>query len=425
VRVIDPKLLRTDPDRLRRAQEARGESPELVDRLLAADETRRSSIAAFERLRAEQKELGGRIPKASADERQQLLARTKELAAQVKDAQAASDEAGSTFDALMLQLPNPVFDDVPRGGEDDFVVVEQVGTPRDFEAEGFTARDHLEIGQVLGAIDMERGAKVSGSRFYFLTGQGAQLELALTQLAMAKAFEWGFTPILPPALVKPSAMEGTGFLGQAAQDVYHLPADDLYLVGTSEVALAAYHSEEILDAAQLPISYAGYSPCFRREAGSYGKDTKGIFRVHWFDKVEMFVYCAPEDAHAQHQRLLEYEKEFLSLLGLPFQVLEVAAGDLGLSAARKYDCYGWVPSQGKYREITSTSNCTEFQSRRLNTRARYESGVGPVATLNGTLCAMTRMIILLLENHQQADGSVLVPEALRPYLGGRDRLTPA
>jgi seryl-tRNA synthetase len=425
VRVIDPKLLRTDPDRLRRAQEARGESPELVDRLLAADETRRSSIAAFERLRAEQKELGGRIPKASPDERQQLLARTKELAAQVKDAQAASDEAGSTFDALMLQLPNPVFDDVPRGGEDDFVVVEQVGTPRDFEAEGFTARDHLEIGQVLGAIDMERGAKVSGSRFYFLTGQGAQLELALTQLAMAKAFEWGFTPILPPALVKPSAMEGTGFLGQAAQDVYHLPADDLYLVGTSEVALAAYHSEEILDAAQLPISYAGYSPCFRREAGSYGKDTKGIFRVHWFDKVEMFVYCAPEDAHAQHQRLLGYEKEFLSLLGLPFQVLEVAAGDLGLSAARKYDCYGWVPSQGKYREITSTSNCTEFQSRRLNTRARYESGVGPVATLNGTLCAMTRMIILLLENHQQADGSVLVPEALRPYLGGRDRLTPA
>ncbi len=425
MQVIDPKLLRTDPDRLRRAQEARGESPELIDQLLSADERRRSSIAAFERLRAEQKELGALIPKAVGDERQQLLVRTKELAAHVKDAQAASDEAGATFDALMLQLPNPVFDDVPRGGEDDFVVVEEVGSPRDFEAEGFAPRDHLEIGQLLGAIDMERGAKVSGSRFYFLTGQGAQLELALTQLAMAKAFEWGFTPVLPPALVKPSAMEGTGFLGQAAQDVYHLPADDLYLVGTSEVALAAYHSEEILDASQLPISYAGYSPCFRREAGSYGKDTKGIFRVHWFDKVEMFVYCAPEDAHAQHQRLLGYEKEFLSLLGLPFQVLEVAAGDLGLSAARKYDCYGWVPSQGKYREITSTSNCTEFQSRRLNTRARYENGVGPVATLNGTLCAMTRMIILLLENHQQADGSVVVPEALRPYLGGRDRLAPA
>jgi len=422
--VIDPKLLRTDPDRLRRAQEARGESPELIDQLLSADEARRGSIAAFERLRAEQKELGALIPKASGEEKQQLLARTKELAAQVKAAQATSDEAGATFDALMLQLPNPVFDDVPRGGEDDFVVVEQVGAPRDFAAEGFTPRDHLELGQILGAIDMERGAKVSGSRFYFLTGQGAQLELALTALAMAKAAEWGFTPILPPALVKPSAMEGTGFLGQAAQDVYHLDDDDLYLVGTSEVALAAYHSEEILEGAKLPISYAGYSPCFRREAGSYGKDTRGIFRVHWFDKVEMFVYCAPEDAHEQHQRLLGYEKEFLSLLGLPFQVLEVAAGDLGLSAARKYDCYAWVPSQGKYREITSTSNCTEFQSRRLNTRARYEGGVGPVATLNGTLCAMTRMIILLLENHQQPDGSVTIPEALRPYLGGRDVLLP-
>ena len=424
MRVIDPKLLRTDPDRLRRAQEARGESPELIDQLLSADEARRASIAAYERLRAEQKELGALIPKATGDEKIQLLARTKELSAQVKDAQARSDEAGAAFDALMLTLPNPVFEDVPRGGEDDFVVVEQVGSPRDFAAEGFAPRDHLELGQLLGAIDMERGAKVSGARFYFLTGQGTQLELALTAFAMAKAAEWGFTPILPPALVKPSAMEGTGFLGQAAQDVYHLPADDLYLVGTSEVALAAYHSEEILEAAQLPISYAGYSPCFRREAGSYGKDTRGIFRVHWFDKVEMFVYCAPEDAHEQHQRLLGYEKEFLSLLGLPFQVLEVAAGDLGLSAARKYDCYAWVPSQGKYREITSTSNCTEFQSRRLNTRARYEGGVGPVATLNGTLCAMTRMIILLLENHQQADGSVRIPEALRPYLMGREALLP-
>lgn len=423
--VIDPKLLRTDSDRLRRAQEARGESPELINQLLSADETRRSSIASFERLRAEQKELGALIPKATGDEKQQLLARTKELAAQVKDAHATSDEAGTTFDALMLQLPNPVFDDVPRGGEDDFVVVEKVGTPRDFEAEGFAPRDHLELGQILGAIDMERGAKVSGSRFYFLTGQGAQLELALTAFAMAKAAEWGFTPILPPALVKPSAMEGTGFLGQAAQDVYHLPDDDLYLVGTSEVALAAYHSDEILDGAKLPISYAGYSPCFRREAGSYGKDTRGIFRVHWFDKVEMFVYCDPADAHEQHQRLLGYEKEFLSLLGLPFEVLEVAAGDLGLSAARKYDCYAWVPSQRRYREITSTSNCTEFQSRRLNTRARYEGGVGPVATLNGTLCAMTRMIILLLENHQRPDGSVAIPEALRPYMGGRDLLLPA
>ncbi len=422
--MIDPKLLRTEPDRLRTAQEARGESVALVDELISADEARRSSIAAFESLRAEQKSLGKDVARAKGDEKAALITRTRELAAQVKAADAAATEAGARFDELMLALPNPVFDDVPRGGEDDFVVVSEHGTPRDFEAEGLTPRDHLELGELLGAIDMPRGAKVSGARFYFLTGQGAMLELALINLAMAKATEWGFTPVLPPALVKPSAMEGTGFLGQAAQDVYHLPADDLYLVGTSEVALAAYHSDEILDAATLPRLYAGYSPCYRREAGSYGKDTKGIFRVHWFDKVEMFVYCHPDEADALHRKLLEFEKEFITALELPFQVLEVASGDLGLSAARKYDCYGWIPSQGKYREITSTSNCTTFQARRLNIRMRSDAGIEAVATLNGTLCAMTRMIICLLENHQQADGSVRIPEALRPYLGGREFLTP-
>ncbi len=422
--MIDPKLLRTEPDRLRAAQEARGESVELVDRLVEADAARRSAIAAFESLRAEQKSVGRDVARAKGDEKAALIARTRALAEQVKAASAEADEAGARFDELMLALPNPVFDDVPRGGEDDFTVVSVHGTPRDFEAEGFTPRDHLELGELLGAIDMPRGAKVSGARFYFLTGQGAMLELALINLAMAKAMEWGFTPILPPALVKPSAMEGTGFLGQAAQDVYHLPADDLYLVGTSEVALAAYHSDEILDAATLPRLYAGYSPCYRREAGSYGKDTKGIFRVHWFDKVEMFVYCHPDEADALHAKLLEFEKEFITALELPFQVLEVASGDLGLSAARKYDCYGWIPSQGKYREITSTSNCTTFQARRLNIRMRTAEGTESVATLNGTLCAMTRMIILLLENHQLPDGSVRIPEALRPYLGGREFLTP-
>ena len=422
--MIDPKVLRTDPDRVRRSQQARGESVALVDELLAADQNRRQAIASFESRRAEQNQLGKLIPRATADEKPGLLARTKQLAAEVKQAQAASDDSAARFDELMRQLPNVVHDGVPMGGENDFVVVETIGTPRDFAVEGFAPRDHLELGELLGAIDMERGAKVSGSRFYFLTGQGALLELALLQLAMAKATRWGFTPILPPALVKPSAMEGTGFLGQAAQDVYHLPDDDLFLVGTSEVALAAYHSDEILDGEALPLSYVGFSPCFRREAGSYGKDTRGIFRVHWFDKVEMFVYCAPEDSAAQHQRLLGFEKEFISSLELPFQVLEVAAGDLGLSAARKYDCYGWLPTQDRYREITSTSDCTEFQTRRLNTRARYGDQVGPVATLNGTLCAMTRMIIMLLENHQQADGSVRVPEALRPYLGGVESLLP-
>ncbi|WP_028709742.1 serine--tRNA ligase [Propionicicella superfundia] len=415
--MIDPKLLRTDPDRLRRAQQARGESVELVDDLIAADEARRAAVTSFETLRAGQKDLGKQVSRASGDEKQELLGRTKRLAAEVKEAEAAAAGADAAFTELMLTLPNPVFDDVPRGGEDDFTVVETIGSPRDFAAEGFTPRDHLELGQLLGAIDMERGAKVSGSRFYFLTGQGALLEFALINHAIRVATEWGFTPVIPPALVKPSAMEGTGFLGQAAQDVYHLPADDLYLVGTSEVALAAMHSAEILDADTLPRHYVGYSPCYRREAGSYGKDTRGIFRVHWFDKVEMFVYCDSADAEAEHQRLLEFEKTFISSLGLPFQVLEVAAGDLGLSAARKYDCYGWIPTQGRYREITSTSNCTEFQARRLNIRARYAEGVRPVSTLNGTLCAMTRTIIMILENHQQADGSVTVPEVLRPYLG--------
>ena len=422
--VIDPRLLRTDPDRIRRSQQARGESVELVDDLLVADEARRSGIAAFESLRAEQKSIGKDVARAQGEEKQALLARTKQLAAAVKDAQATADAAEARFTELMKQLPNLVFDDVPLGGEDDFTVVETIGTPRDFEAEGFTPRDHLELGELLGAIDMERGAKVSGSRFYFLTGAGAQLEFALINLAMSKAMSWGFTPILPPALVRPSAMEGTGFLGQAAQDVYYLPDDDLYLVGTSEVALAAYHSEEILDAGTLPRHYVGYSPCYRREAGAYGKDTRGIFRVHWFDKVEMFVYCDPEDAHAEHQKLLGFEKDFISSLELPFQVLEVASGDLGLSAARKYDCYGWLPTQGKYREITSTSNCTEFQARRLNIRIRDGQTVKSAATLNGTLCAMTRMIIMLLENHQQADGSVYIPVALRQFLGGQEYLKP-
>ncbi len=422
--MIDPKLLRTNPDLVRRSQEARGESVELVDKLVSADEARRSAIAAFENLRAEQKELGKQVARAKGDEKAAVLSRTRELSVQVKAAQAEAETSGATFDALMKSLPNVVFEDVPRGGEDDLYVLETIGTPRDFAAEGFVPRDHLEIGELLGAIDVERGAKVSGSRFYFLTGIGARLEFALLNLAMSKAMGWGFTPIIPPALVKPSAMEGTGFLGQAAQDVYHLPADDLYLVGTSEVAMAAYHSEEILDAASLPRHYVGYSPCFRREAGSYGKDTRGIFRVHWFDKVEMFVYCAPEQAEAEHQKLLGFEKEFITALEIPFQVLDVASGDLGLSAARKYDCYAWLPTQDKYREITSTSNCTEFQARRLNIRMRDGDGVRSLATLNGTLCAMTRVIIMLLENHQQADGSVYVPAALRPYLDGMEYLRP-
>lgn len=420
--MIDPKLLRSDPDRIRRSQEARGESVELVDELVAADEARRTSIARFEELRAQQKAAGKDVAKAKGDEKAALLASVKQLAADVKTAESAVNEAEERFTELFKRVGNIVLDGVPRGGEDDGEILDTVGTPRDFAAEGFEPKDHLELGEALGAIDMERGTKISGSRFYVLTGVGAQLELALLNLAMSKALEWGFTPMLPPALVKPSAMDGTGFLGQAADDVYHLERDDMYLVGTSEVALAAYHSGEILD--DLPKQYAAYSPCFRREAGSYGKDTRGIFRVHWFDKVEMFVHCDPADAEQWHQKLLGWEREFLELLEIPYQVLDVASGDLGLSAARKYDCYAWLPTQQRYREVTSTSNCTDFQARRLGIRGRFDDGVKPIATLNGTLCAMTRIIIMLLENHQQADGSVRVPEALRPFLGGMEALVP-
>jgi seryl-tRNA synthetase len=415
--VIDPRLLRDDPDALRTAQRRRGEPTELVDALVAADERRRSSIAAFESVRSEQKNVGKLIPQAQGDEKQALLAQTKELSAQVKAAEAAQVEAGQAFDALLRALPNPASAEAPEGGEDDFEVLEVVGTPRDFAAEGFEPRDHLELGQVLGAIDVERGAKVSGARFYYLTGAGARLELALTQLAMGKASEWGFTPMIPPALVKPDAMEGTGFLGQAADDVYYLEKDDLYLVGTSEVALAAYHAHEILDAESLPLRYAGFSPCYRREAGSYGKDTRGIFRVHWFDKVEMFVFTTVEESHAEHERILAWERAWLDALELPYRVIDVPAGDLGLSAVRKFDCEAWIPSQERYREVSSASNCTQFQARRLDIRTRQDGSTTPVATLNGTLCAMTRTIIALLENGQQADGSVRLPAVLHPLLG--------
>ncbi|AKG43995.1 serine--tRNA ligase [Streptomyces xiamenensis] len=423
--MIDLRLLREDPDRVRASQRARGEDVDIVDSLLAADELRRSSSVRFDALRGEQKQLGKQIPKATGDEKTALLQRAGELSAAVKAADAERDEAAARAQELLLGIGNLVHPDVPVGGEDDFTVRETLGTIRDFAAEGFEPKDHLELGQGLGAIDTERGAKVSGSRFYYLTGIGALLELALVNAAVAQATEAGFTPMITPALVKPRAMEGTGFLGQAAADVYHLEKDDYYLVGTSEVPLAAYHMEEILDADALPRRYAGFSPCFRREAGSYGKDTRGIFRVHQFDKVEMFCFVDPAEAEGELERLLAWEKQWLTSLELPFQVIDVASGDLGASASRKYDCEAWIPTQGKYRELTSASNCNEFQARRLQVRMREKGGaVRPLATLNGTLCAIPRTIVALLENHQQADGSVRVPQALRPYLGGREVLEP-
>jgi seryl-tRNA synthetase len=422
--VIDPRLLRDDPDLVRAAQTKRGLSADVVDDALAADERRRSTIVEFERLRAEQKSLGKQIPQAQGEEKQALLARTKTLSADVKKAEAAQTEAEEAYRSCLMAIPTPAALEAPAGGEDDYVVLEEVGTPRDFAGEGFEPRDHVELGKILGAIDIDRGAKVSGARFYYLTGIGADLEFALVNMAMDQARDAGFTTMIPPTLVKPRAMEGTGFLGQAADDVYRVEGEDMYLVGTSEVPLAAYHSDEILDGQALPLRYAAFSPCFRKEAGSYGKDTRGIIRVHWFDKVEMFSYTTIEDSFDEHQRLLGWEKEWLGKLELAYRVIDTAAGDLGLSAQRKFDCEAWIPTQGKYRELTSTSNCTDFQARRLDIRGRFEDGVKPLATLNGTLVAIPRTIVAILETHQQADGSVRVPKALQPYLRGREVLEP-
>jgi seryl-tRNA synthetase len=413
--VIDLKVLREDPERVRLSQKVRGESPELVDRALAADTARREAITAFEALRAEQNLLSKSVGAAKGDEKSVILEKAKELSARVKAADSARAEAEAQADAILLQIHNLIDPEAPVGGEEDFVVLEHVGEPRNFASEGFEPKDHVEIGKILKAIDTERGAKVSGSRFYYLTGPGALLEFALVNYAIASATKSGFTPVIPPVLVKPAAMEGTGFLGQAAENVFHLEEDDFYLVGTSEVPLAAYHMDEIVES--LPLRYAGYSSCFRREAGTYGKDTRGIIRVHQFDKVEMFTFCKPEDALAEHKRLLQWEKDFMNAMEIPYRVIDVASGDLGASAIRKFDIEAWIPTQNAYREVTSTSNCTEFQARRLNIRYRDGEGTKPVATLNGTLVAIPRMIVAILENHQQPDGSVKVPAALRPFLG--------
>ena len=420
--MIDLRLLRDDPEAVRASQLARGDDPSAVDHLLAADALRRSAVATGDTLRAEQKELGRSVGRASAADRPALLARAKDLAAQVKAAEAEEATANAALSLAHKVIANVIEDGAPAGGEQDYVVLKHVGEPADLSG---PVRDHLELGERLGAIDTDRGAKVSGARFYFLRGVGAQLQWALLNLAIGKALANGFVPMIPPVLVKPEAMEGTGFLGEHSDEVYRLEADDLYLVGTAEVPLAAYHADEILDLSAGPVRYAGWSSCFRREAGSYGKDTRGILRVHQFDKVEMFVYTTPDAAHEEHLRLLAFEEEMLGAVEIPYRVIDVAAGDLGSSAARKYDCEGWVPSQGTYRELTSTSNCTTFQARRLGVRFRDADGRPQIAaTLNGTL-ATTRWLVAILENHQQPDGSVRVPQALRPYLGGREVLEPA
>ncbi len=415
--MIDIKFLRENPDVVRASQKGRGEDESIVDQVLASDELKRAAITEFEQLRAEQNLLSKSVGAAKGDEKAALLANSKELADKVKAADSKRAEIEAQANSLAMVISNILDPDAPIGGEEDFLVMEHVGTPRDFAAAGFEPKDHVELGKLLGAIDTERGAKVSGSRSYYLTGVGALLEFALVNFAISSATKAGFIPVIPPVLVKPAAMEGTGFLGQAAENVYHLEKDDYYLVGTSEVPLAAFHMDEILDGAKLPLRYAGYSSCFRREAGSYGKDTRGIIRVHQFDKVEMFSFCKPEEAKDEHKRLLQWEKDFLNSIEIPYRVIDVASGDLGSSANRKFDIEAWIPTQSAYREVTSTSNCTEFQARRLNIRYKDSDGTKAVATLNGTLVAIPRMIVAILENHQNADGTVNVPAALQPFLG--------
>ncbi len=419
-------MLTENPDLYRASQRARGADESLIDQLLSADTARRETIATYERLRAEQNAFSKKVGQAKGEERSALLAEVKELAASVKSAQAQSDEASAKCTELQRLIPNLIIDGIPAGGEDDFTVVKHVGTIRDFKAEGFEPLDHLQIGEKLGAIDMERGAKVSGSRFYFLKGIGARLEIAMMNMALDVALERGFTPMITPTLVRPETMQGTGFDVAHDDEIYKLERDNMYLVGTSEVALAGYHSDEILDLSEGPIRYAGWSSCYRREAGSAGKDTRGIIRVHQFNKLEMFTYTSVENAEAEHKNLLAMEEEMLGRMELPYRVIDTAAGDLGMSAARKFDCEAWVPTQDAYRELTSTSNCTTFQARRLNIREREIIDGKPgktraVATLNGTL-ATTRWIVAILENHQNADGSVNVPKALQPYLGGLEVL---
>ena len=413
--MIDIKFLRENPDVVRASQKGRGEDVTLVDQVIAIDEKRRAAINEFELLRAEQNALSKSVGGAKGDEKAKLLESAKDLANKVKSADAIRAELEAQTQAIALQLSNILDPNAPIGKEEDFVILEHVGTPREFT--DFEPKDHVELGKLLGAIDTERGAKVSGSRSYYLTGVGALLEFALVNYAISSAVKAGFTPVIPPVLVNPPAMEGTGFLGQAAENVYHLEKDGMYLVGTSEVPLAAYHMDEVLPAEKLPLRYAGYSTCFRREAGTYGKDTRGIIRVHQFDKVEMFSFCHPDQALEEHKRLLQWEKDFLNAMEIPYRVIDVASGDLGSSANRKFDIEAWIPTQKAYREVTSTSNCAEFQARRLNIRFKDSDGTKAVATLNGTLVAIPRMIVAILENHQNADGSVNVPQALQPFLG--------
>jgi seryl-tRNA synthetase len=426
--MIDIKLVRENPEVVRASQVARQADPGLVDKLLQLDDAKRAARQTFDELRSAQGKAGKEIAQAQGDEKAQLLAKVADLAKDVASAKEAVAQTEQDFEAAAYQIQN-VIEGAPSGGEEDFIVVKEVGQVNTAANLGFEPKAHWQLGEDLDIIDTKRGSKVGGSRFYFLKGMGARLDLGLANMALDLAVKNGFTPMITPTLVRPEIMRGTGFLGLHDAEVYRLGGDDdSYLVGTSEVALAGYHQDEILefdvvDGVKQPLRYGGFSACYRREAGAAGKDTRGIIRVHQFHKLEMFVYCSAEQALAEHQKLLSMEEQMISALELPYRVIDTAAGDLGSSAARKFDCEAWLPSENRYLELTSTSNCTTYQARRLNIRQKGAEGNEIVATLNGTL-ATTRWIVALLENHQQADGTVIIPEKLRPFVGGAEIIEP-
>jgi seryl-tRNA synthetase len=413
--VLDLKAIREDPERFRSALARRGEALAAdVDRLLEVDRRWRELTTRVEELRAEQNRGSKAVGKAAGEERDRLIAELRKVSAELAKLEPELASAEEELQALLSRLPNAPHDSVPEGEtDDDNELVREVGTPPSFS---FEPKDHVELGEALGVIDLERAARTSGTRFAYLLGGAVWVQCALVRYCLDRLTVKGFIPVIPPVLVREEAMYGTGFLPTDEAQLYVTREDGLYLVGTSEVALAALHQGEILDPESLPRRYVGYSTCFRREAGAHGKDTRGIFRVHQFEKVEMFSFCEPDASWDEHEFLLSCEEELIGGLGLPYRVMNVCTGELGASAAKKYDVEVWLPGQGRYRELTSCSNTTDYQARRLDVRARYPDGNRHLHTLNGTASAVGRTIIALLENGQAEDGSVTLPEALHPYL---------
>ena len=413
--MLDVKMVRSNPDEVRESLRRRGVPTSPLDEFIAVEEERRRLTTEVELMRAERKRASDAIGarKKAGEDASAEMAATRELGERIKDRETTLNVSETRLHDLLLAIPNILLDDVPDGGEDDSVVLREVGERTVFD---FTPKDHVDLGVALDVIDMERAAKVSGSRFVYLKGDLVLLELALVRYGIDTVMAHGFRPVLPPVLVREEAMYGTGFFPTDEQSIYRT-TDGECLVGTSEVPLAGLHMDEYLEVGSLPVRYAGFSTCFRREAGAAGKDTRGILRVHQFDKVEMFSFCLPEQSAAEHELIRSIEEEVLQGLEIPYRVVNIAAGDLGAPAAKKYDCEAWMPGQDRYREVTSCSNCTDYQARRLNCRYRTEQGPRFVHTLNGTTIAIGRTIIAIMENHQRADGTIAVPKVLVPYLG--------